>query len=105
MYQDVEPDLRWVQIAVVQGAVRDCGDVDFPGLYIRLDDPSIFNFIELYINASVETLLAEDYEGTLKLLNLCIMTIKNIDMGFHFSTEVFLKQGIVVSSRESHQIL
>ncbi len=105
MYQDVEPDLRWVQIAVVQGAVRDCGDVDFPGLYIRLDDPSIFNFIELYINASVETLLAEDYEGTLKLLNLCIMTIKNIDMGFRFSTEVFLKQGIVVSSRESHQIL
>lgn len=100
MYQDVEPDLRWVQIAVVQGAVRDCGDVDFPGLYIRLDDPSIFNFIQLYINET-----AEDNEGTLILLNLCIMTIKNIDMGFHFSTEVFLKQGIVVSSRESHQIL
>ncbi len=46
MYQDVEQDQRWSQIAIVQGAVRDCGDIDFPGIYIRVDDPSILNFIK-----------------------------------------------------------
>ena len=50
MYQDVEQDLRWSQIAIVQGAVRDCGDLDFPGIYIRVDDPSILNFIKSGIN-------------------------------------------------------
>ena len=48
MYQDSESD-RWIQIATVQGAIRDCGDLDFPGIYIRLDDPSVFNFIFLTI--------------------------------------------------------
>ena len=35
----------WVVIATVQGGIRDCGDTDFPGLYILLDDPTILNFI------------------------------------------------------------
>ena len=35
MYQDLERDQRWVQIATVQGAVRDCGDPDYPGLFIK----------------------------------------------------------------------
>ena len=54
MYQDVEQDQQWSQIAIVQGAVRDCGDIDFPGIYIRLDDPEILNFIKSsieYFNA------------------------------------------------------
>jgi hypothetical protein len=34
-----------IQIATVHGAVRECGDVDFPGIFIRLDDPKIWNFI------------------------------------------------------------
>jgi len=42
--QDFETD-QWIQIATVQGAIRDCGDVDYPGLYIRLDDPNVFSFI------------------------------------------------------------
>ncbi len=46
MYLDLERDKQWVQIAIVQGAIRDCGDVDFPGLYIRIDDSSILNFIK-----------------------------------------------------------
>ena len=37
--------LSGVQIATVQGGIRECGDVDYPGLFIRLDDPSIWNFI------------------------------------------------------------
>ncbi len=44
MYQNSETD-SWIQIATVHGAVRDCGDSDFPGIYIRLDDPTVFNFI------------------------------------------------------------
>ncbi len=35
----------WIQFALVQGAVRDCGDIDYPGIYIRLDDSEIFSFI------------------------------------------------------------
>ncbi len=46
--QDFETD-RWIQIATVQGAIRDCGDADYPGLYIRLDDPNVFNFIDTTI--------------------------------------------------------
>jgi hypothetical protein len=37
---------RYIQIATVEGAVRNCGDIDFPGIYVRLDHPSIFYFIE-----------------------------------------------------------
>ena len=53
MYQDLERNQQWIQIAIVQGAVRDCGDVDFPGLYIRLDESSIFDFIQSAINDSL----------------------------------------------------
>jgi len=35
----------WIQFATVQGAVRDCGDIDYPGIYIRLDHPLILPFI------------------------------------------------------------
>lgn len=52
MYQDLEQNGQWIQIATVAGAIRDCGDQDYPGLYIRLDDPSIFNFIRSAINNS-----------------------------------------------------
>ena len=34
-----------VQIATVQGGIGECGDVDYPGLFVRLDDPSVWNFI------------------------------------------------------------
>ncbi len=46
MHKDYETDRdRWIQIAIVQGGIRDCGDSEYPGLYIRLDDPDIFSFI------------------------------------------------------------
>ena len=44
MYQDSLTD-QWIQIATVQGGIRDCGDSDYPGLYIRLDDPDVLRFI------------------------------------------------------------
>jgi secreted trypsin-like serine protease len=36
---------KWIQFAIVQGAVRDCGDSEYPGIYTRLEDPAIFSFI------------------------------------------------------------
>jgi len=51
MYQDLERKaFKWIQIATVQGSVRDCGDVDFPGIYVRLDEPSVYNFIKSNTN-------------------------------------------------------
>lgn len=44
LYHDWETD-SWVQFALVQGGIRDCGDKDFPGIYVRLEDPEIFSFI------------------------------------------------------------
>jgi hypothetical protein len=38
------------QIATVQGGIRDCGDSEYPGLYVRLDDPVIRSFIESVLN-------------------------------------------------------
>ncbi len=52
MYQDLEDRRQWIQIATVQGAIRGCGDLDYPGIFIRLQDPSIFNFIRSTIYRS-----------------------------------------------------
>ena len=30
---------------MLQGAVRECGDKEFPGIYVRLDHPSVLDFI------------------------------------------------------------
>jgi hypothetical protein len=40
----------YVQIATVHGAVRDCGDKEYPGIYVRLDHPTIYNFISSVVN-------------------------------------------------------
>ena len=40
----------YVQIATVHGAVRDCGDEEYPGIYVRLDYPTIYNFISSVVN-------------------------------------------------------
>jgi secreted trypsin-like serine protease len=36
---------KFIQIATVSGGVGNCGDDEYPGIYVRLDHPSIFNFI------------------------------------------------------------
>jgi hypothetical protein len=37
---------RFIAIAIVQGGVGGCNNIDFPGIYVRLDYPSILSFIE-----------------------------------------------------------
>ena len=45
-----------IQIAIVEGGIRHCGDVDYPGLYIRLADPSIWGFV----NATLSKINTEE---------------------------------------------
>ena len=40
-----DEERKFIQIATVRGAVGECGDMNYPGIYIRLDHPSIWNFI------------------------------------------------------------
>ena len=44
MYKDDDSG-KYIQIATVEGAVGQCGDIDYPGIFVRLDHPSIWNFI------------------------------------------------------------
>ena len=44
MYFDFETKV-FVQIATVHGGVGACGDLEYPGIYVRLDHPSILKFI------------------------------------------------------------
>ncbi len=57
MYKD--DDEKFIQIATVEGGVGECGDKDYPGIFVRLDHPSIWNFI-------AETLNAEEQDHTLE---------------------------------------
>ena len=43
MYRDEEG--KFIQIATVEGGVGECGDKDYPGIFVRLDHPSIWEFI------------------------------------------------------------
>jgi secreted trypsin-like serine protease len=63
MYQD-DINEKWIQIATVQGGIRNCGDLEYPGLYIRLDDPNVFSFIK--------SVLSETYNGKLIKVNLSL---------------------------------
>ncbi len=41
---------------MTKGAVRDCGDDEYPGIYVRLDHPSVWNFIaSITTNSPVST--------------------------------------------------
>ena len=47
---------RFIQIALVQGGIAECGNTELPAIYIRLDDPEIHVFLLAAINS--------DFEGT-----------------------------------------
>ncbi len=36
---------HFIQIAIVEGGVGECGNNEYPGIYVRLDHPSVFDFI------------------------------------------------------------
>ena len=37
---------------MVQGGVSECGDIDLPAIFIRLEDPEILNFIKTILEGS-----------------------------------------------------
>ena len=41
---------QYVQIATVKGKIGQCDDPDYPGIYVRIDDPSILSFINSVID-------------------------------------------------------
>jgi secreted trypsin-like serine protease len=55
MYKDLESE-KFVQIATVSSGVGECGDKEFPGIYVRLDHPSTFKFISSIIQKENQTM-------------------------------------------------
>jgi secreted trypsin-like serine protease len=53
MYFDFESK-AFVQIATVHGGVGACGDLEYPGIYVRLDHPSILKFIANALKSTPE---------------------------------------------------
>jgi hypothetical protein len=41
-----------IQIATVEGGIRECGDFDYPGIFVRLDDPTVFAFVKSVLNGA-----------------------------------------------------
>jgi secreted trypsin-like serine protease len=56
MYKDLETG-KFVQIATVSSGVGECGDDEYPGIYVRLDHPSTLNFILSTIQKNKGTIL------------------------------------------------
>ena len=54
------PDLfKYIQLATVHGSVGQCGEVAFPGIFVRLDDPVIFDFIRLVVDFGLDGMSIE----------------------------------------------
>ena len=50
MVQDLT-SLKWTQIGIVHGSIGDCGDANYPGIYVRLNHPAVINFINLIVES------------------------------------------------------
>jgi secreted trypsin-like serine protease len=48
MYKDEDLE-KYIQIGTVRGAVGSCGNKDYPGIFVRVDHPSIWQFISSII--------------------------------------------------------
>ena len=44
-YNGTKYGRRYIQIGTVHGSVESCSD-RFPGIYVRLEEPSIFSFVK-----------------------------------------------------------
>ena len=52
MYKDLT-DRKYIQIATVEGGVGDCGDESYPGIFVRLNHPSILEFVSSTMKGSI----------------------------------------------------
>ena len=44
MVQDLTTQ-KWTQIGIVHGSIGACGDVNYPGIYVRINHPTVNYFI------------------------------------------------------------
>jgi hypothetical protein len=51
MYKDDDIG-KFIQIATVRGGVGECGDDAYPGIFVRVDHPSIWKFISSTIKSN-----------------------------------------------------
>ena len=45
-------NVHYVQIGIVQGGIGRCGSRRYPGIYVRLDDPEILDFVPYLLQQS-----------------------------------------------------
>eukprot|EP00095_Tigriopus_kingsejongensis_P006009 maker-scaffold245_size240363-snap-gene-1.27 protein:Tk06009 transcript:maker-scaffold245_size240363-snap-gene-1.27-mRNA-1 annotation:"ankyrin repeat protein" len=50
LFQFSQTELRFIQQGIVSGGVGSCGDPRFPSIYVRLEDPEIWEFINNIIS-------------------------------------------------------
>ncbi len=60
---DVPLDQHYVQVAVVAGGVGRCGDSDFPGVYVRMEDPDVLRFVYETSGVAKEYEQPPDFSG------------------------------------------
>ncbi len=58
MYKDVLAR-KYIQIATVEGGVKDCGDDEYPGIFVRWNHPSIWKFISSTIKGKIVSFLTK----------------------------------------------
>ncbi len=52
MYKDDDTG-KYIQIATVRGGVGECGDDEYPGIFVRVDHPSIWKFISSTVKSKI----------------------------------------------------
>ena len=52
MYKDDDSG-KFIQIATVRGGVGECGDDEYPGIFVRVDHPSIWKFISSTVKSKI----------------------------------------------------
>ena len=58
MYKDLETG-KFIQVATVSSGVGECGDDEYPGIYVRLDHSSTLSFMLSTIQGNKGTFLRQ----------------------------------------------
>ena len=67
---------KWIQIGIVQGGVGECGDKDYPGIYIRLNHPLVLDFITSVVESKTTTIpKGNEGIGSVASHPLCLMLL------------------------------
>ncbi len=96
MYTNTEGGQKWIQIATVQGAVRNCGDEDYPGIYIRCQFHQRFMcalFLQIFCQS--QNVTRKSCQNDVCTKNLYVKTLMKLTPGVtitHIVWAVFLQK-------------